>query len=38
MIAPELPVRGNDEIAKLAGSFNRMYVSLAKVMRLMDEA
>jgi protein-histidine pros-kinase len=38
MDVPELPVRGKDEIAKLAGSFNRMYISLAKAIRLLDEA
>lgn len=37
MEVPELPVRGNDEIATLAGSFNRMYISLAKAIRLLDE-
>jgi protein-histidine pros-kinase len=37
MDVPELPVRGNDEIATLAGSFNRMYISLAKAIRLLDE-
>jgi HAMP domain-containing protein len=35
--AHELPVKGRDEIATLAGSFNRMYVSLAKAIRLLEE-
>lgn len=34
---PELPVRGNDEIATLAGSFNRMYLSLVKAIRMLEE-
>jgi protein-histidine pros-kinase len=38
MEVPELPVHGNDEISKLAGSFNRMYISLAKAVRLLDES
>jgi len=33
---PELPVRGRDEIANLAGSFNRMYVSLKKAIHLLE--
>lgn len=33
----ELPVRGRDEIAALTASFNRMYVSLAKALKLLDE-
>ena len=37
MDLPELPVHGKDEIAKLAGSFNRMYISLAKAVRLLEE-
>ncbi len=37
MDVPELPVRGRDEIATLAGSFNRMYISLAKAIRLLQE-
>lgn len=37
MDVPELPVRGSDEIAKLAGSFNRMHISLSKAMRLLEE-
>jgi protein-histidine pros-kinase len=31
----ELPVRGNDEIAELTASFNRLFTSLAKAMRLL---
>jgi HAMP domain-containing protein len=38
MDVPELPVRGSDEISKLAGSFNRMYISLAKAVRLLEES
>ena len=37
MEVPELPVRGGDEIAALASSFNRMYISLAKAIRLLQE-
>ena len=37
MDVPELPVRGKDEIATLATSFNRMYISLAKALRLLQE-
>jgi HAMP domain-containing protein len=37
MDVPELPERGRDEIARLARSFNRMYTSLAKAMRLLEE-
>jgi HAMP domain-containing protein len=33
----ELPVRGRDEISLLASSFNRMYVSLKKALRLLEE-
>jgi protein-histidine pros-kinase len=35
--APELPVRGNDEIAVVTGAFNRMRVSLAKALRLLAD-
>ena len=31
----ELPVRGNDEISALTRSFNRMYVSVAKAMKML---
>ena len=30
-------VRGNDEIATVAASFNRMQVSLAKALKLVSE-
>lgn len=33
----EFPARGKDEVAKLAGSFNRMRISLAKAMRLLED-
>jgi len=33
---PELPAGGKDEISTLAGSFNRMYRSLAKAMQMLD--
>ena len=33
---PELPIHGKDEIAGLAGSFNRMYVSLKKAIQLLE--
>ena len=33
---PELPASGKDEISTLAGSFNRMYRSLAKAMQMLD--
>lgn len=32
----ELPVRGSDEIATLAGSFNRMHRSLTRAMQLLE--
>ena len=35
--APELPVRGRDEIAVLAGSFNRMRRSLERALKLLGE-
>jgi protein-histidine pros-kinase len=35
MSAPEFPVRGHDEIASLAESFNRMRRSLANAMKLL---
>ena len=34
---PELPVKGKDEIAGLASSFNRMHVSLAKALKMLDQ-
>ena len=33
---PEIPVKGSDEISHLAQSFNRMYVSMVKAIRLLD--
>jgi HAMP domain-containing protein len=35
---PELKASGSDEIAQLARSFNRMYVSLAKAIKMLEEA
>jgi len=35
---PELPVSGNDEIASLARSFNRMHRSLGSAVRMLDES
>ena len=32
----ELPVRGHDEIADLTASFNRLFVSVAKALRLLN--
>jgi HAMP domain-containing protein len=37
MDAPEIQIKGNDEIASLAGSFNRMRRSLANAMKLLGE-
>jgi HAMP domain-containing protein len=37
MDAPEFEVRGTDEVAVLAGSFNRMRISLAKALVLLEE-
>lgn len=36
--APEFPVKGSDEIAVLAGSFNRMRISLAKAIKMLEDA
>jgi len=33
---PEIPVKGSDEISQLARSFNRMYVSMVKAIRLLE--
>ena len=33
---PEFPVKGRDEIAEVTSSFNRMYVSLIKAMKMLD--
>jgi protein-histidine pros-kinase len=35
---PELPVRGKDEISRLADAFNRMHRSLAKAMKLLEDS
>ena len=37
MDAPEVAVRGNDEIASLAESFNRMRRSLANALKMLGE-
>ena len=34
---PELAVKGSDEIAELAQSFNRMYLSLVKAIRMLEQ-
>jgi len=34
---PELAVKGRDEIAELTGSFNRMYLSLVKAIRMLED-
>jgi protein-histidine pros-kinase len=34
---PELPVKGSDEISHLTASFNRMYLSLVKAIRLLED-
>jgi HAMP domain-containing protein len=36
MDMPELPVTGKDEIAVLAGSFNRMRRSLERAMKMLE--
>ena len=33
---PEIPVQGQDEIARMTASFNRMYISLQKAMRMLE--
>jgi protein-histidine pros-kinase len=33
---PELPVHGKDEIAVLAGSFDRMRISMAKAIKMLE--
>lgn len=35
---PELAVRGSDEISQLAQSFNRMYLSLVKAIRMLEQS
>ncbi len=37
MNVPELPVSGSDEIAVLAGSFNRMRRSLEQAFKMLGE-
>ena len=34
---PDVSVRGRDEVAQLAGSFNRMRISLRKALAMLDE-
>jgi protein-histidine pros-kinase len=34
---PELPVQGRDEVSALTVSFNRMYVSLSKALKMLEE-
>ena len=34
---PELHVKGSDEISQLAQSFNRMYLSLVKAIRMLEQ-
>jgi protein-histidine pros-kinase len=34
---PELAVKGRDEIADVTSSFNRMHVSLAKALKMLDQ-
>ncbi len=34
---PDLEVKGSDEIAEVTGSFNRMRVSLAKALKMLDQ-
>jgi protein-histidine pros-kinase len=36
MNMPELPVKGKDEIAVLAGSFNRMRRSLERAIKMLE--
>ncbi len=35
--APEVMVKGRDEVAALAGSFNRMRISLAKALKMLED-
>jgi protein-histidine pros-kinase len=37
LTVPELTVTGSDEIAQLAQSFNRMYLSLVKAIRMLEQ-
>lgn len=34
---PEIPVRGSDEISGLTESFNRMYVTVVKALRMLND-
>ena len=34
---PELQARGNDEITALTASFNRMYVTVVKALRMLND-
>ena len=34
---PEVQVKGHDEVSVLAGSFNRMRISLAKALKLLED-
>jgi protein-histidine pros-kinase len=34
---PEIPVKGNDEIAQLSASFNRMYVTVVKALKMLND-
>ena len=36
MALEQLPVRGNDEVAQVTRSFNRMHTSLKKAMDLLN--
>ncbi len=36
MDVPELPVSGKDEVSQLTASFNRMYVSLVKALKMLE--
>jgi HAMP domain-containing protein len=38
MEVPDVAVKGRDEVALLAGSFNRMRISLQKALAMLDEA
>ena len=33
----ELPLKGNDEITALTASFNRMYVTVVKALRMLND-
>jgi len=37
MDVPDVPVRGRDEVAALAGSFNRMRISLVKALGMLED-